>query len=36
MGFLKESVERQKKAVKPDQVQKHKGGGQRKDRPKSR
>jgi hypothetical protein len=26
MGFLKESVERQREAVKPDRVQKHKGG----------
>jgi hypothetical protein len=36
MGYLKESVERQKKAVKPDRMQKHKGGGRRKDRQKSR
>jgi hypothetical protein len=35
MGFLKESVEHSRKAVKPDQVPKHKGGGQRKDRQKS-
>jgi hypothetical protein len=36
MEYLKESVERQKKAVKPDRMQKHKGGGRRKDRQKSR
>jgi hypothetical protein len=36
MGILKESVERSREAVKPDQVQKHKGGRRQKDRQKSR
>jgi hypothetical protein len=36
MGFLKESVEHSREAVKPDRVQKHKGGGRQKDRQKSR
>jgi hypothetical protein len=36
MGVLKESVKHQREAVKPDQVQKHKGGRRQKGRQKSR